>query len=223
MFGMLSINNLNKSYAGLDLFKDFSLEIKDLSIVGLTGPSGSGKSTLLRCIQNLESIDSGKITFHGKVGFIFQDFQLFPHMTVLENIIYAPIKVLKQSSLGAKKEAIILLQQLGLEEQQHKYPAALSGGQKQRVAVARSLIMKPELLLCDEPTSGLDIGAIAGFKQLLQQVHNMGVTMLIASHDIHFLTQIASRILILKQGTIVNDLIDVDFTNSIDILKNALL
>lgn len=220
---MLSINNLNKSYAGLDLFKDFSLEIKDLSIVGLTGPSGSGKSTLLRCIQNLESIDSGKITFHGKVGFIFQDFQLFPHMTVLENIIYAPIKVLKQSSLGAKKEAIILLQQLGLEEQQHKYPAALSGGQKQRVAVARSLIMKPELLLCDEPTSGLDIGAIAGFKQLLQQVHNMGVTMLIASHDIHFLTQIASRILILKQGTIVNDLIDVDFTNSIDILKNALL
>ena len=193
---MLSINNLNKSYAGLDLFKDFSLEIKDLSIVGLTGPSGSGKSTLLRCIQNLESIDSGKITFHGKVGFIFQDFQLFPHMTVLENIIYAPIKVLKQSSLGAKKEAIILLQQLGLEEQQHKYPAALSGGQKQRVAVARSLIMKPELLLCDEPTSGLDIGAIAGFKQLLQQVHNMGVTMLIASHDIHFLTQIASRILI---------------------------
>ena len=220
---MLNISNINKSYAGLDLFKNFSLQIRDLSIVGLTGPSGSGKSTLLRCIQNLESIDSGKITFYGKVGFIFQDFQLFPHMTVLENIIYAPVKVLKQSLSIATQDAIALLEQLGLQEQQHKYPSGLSGGQKQRVAVARSLIMKPELLLCDEPTSGLDIGAIVGFKQLLQEVHNMGVTMLIASHDIHFLTQIASRILILKQGVIVNDLVDVDFKHSIDILKNALL
>ena len=220
---MLSINNLNKSYAGLDLFKNFSLEIKELSIVGLTGSSGSGKSTLLRCIQNLETIDSGTISFRGKVGFVFQDFQLFPHMTVLENIIYAPKKVLKQSSTSIQQDALNLLRSLGLEEQQHKYPAALSGGQKQRVAVARSLIMKPELLLCDEPTSGLDIGAIEGFKQLLQQVHNMNVTMLIASHDIHFLTQIASRILILKQGTIFKDLTEIDFDNSIDILKNALL
>ncbi len=220
---MLSINNLNKSYAGLDLFKNFSLEIKELSIVGLTGSSGSGKSTLLRCIQNLETIDSGTISFRGKVGFVFQDFQLFPHMTVLENIIYAPKKVLQQSTTSIQEDALNLLRSLGLEEQQHKYPSALSGGQKQRVAVARSLIMKPELLLCDEPTSGLDIGAIEGFKQLLQQVHNMNVTMLIASHDINFLTQIASRILILKQGTIFKDLTEVDFNNSIDILKNALL
>lgn len=220
---MLSINNLNKSYAGFDLFKNFSLEITDISIVGLTGPSGSGKSTLLRCIQNLESIDSGKINFHGKVGFIFQDFQLFPHMTVLENIIYAPIKALKQEKTKINQDAIVLLRQLGLEDQQHKYPASLSGGQKQRAAVARSLIMKPELLLCDEPTSGLDIGAIESFKQLLQEVHNMGVTILITSHDIHFLTQIASRILILKRGMIVNDLIGIDFVNSLDILKNALL
>lgn len=220
---MLSINNLNKSYSGLELFKNFSLEIKELSIVGLTGSSGSGKSTLLRCIQNLETIDSGTISFHGKVGFVFQDFQLFPHMTVLENIIYAPKKVLQQSSTSIQDDALNLLRSLGLEEQQHKYPSALSGGQKQRVAVARSLIMKPELLLCDEPTSGLDIGAIEGFKQLLQQVHNMNVTMLIASHDINFLTQIASRILVLKQGAIVKDLTEVDFNNSIDILKNALL
>jgi polar amino acid transport system ATP-binding protein len=220
---VLSINNLNKSYAGLDLFKNFSLEIKELSIVGLTGSSGSGKSTLLRCIQNLETIDSGTISFRGKVGFVFQDFQLFPHMTVLENIIYAPKKVLQQSTTSIQEDALNLLRSLGLEEQQHKYPSALSGGQKQRVAVARSLIMKPELLLCDEPTSGLDIGAIEGFKQLLQQVHNMNVTMLIASHDINFLTQIASRILILKQGTIFKDLTEVDFNNSIDILKNALL
>ena len=118
---------------------------------------------------------------------------------------------------------MVLLRQLGLEEQQDKYPVALSGGQKQRVAVARSLIMKPELLLCDEPTSGLDIRAIEGFKELLKQVHSMNVTILIASHDIHFLTQIASRIVIIKRGVIVNDLIDIDFNNSIDVLKKALL
>jgi polar amino acid transport system ATP-binding protein len=220
---MLSISNLNKSYAGLEMFNNFSLDIKELSIVGLTGPSGSGKSTLLRCIQNLEPIDAGNINFYGKVGFVFQDFQLFPHMTVLENIIYAPIKVLKQSRAEVIEDAVVLLRQLGLEEQQDKYPVALSGGQKQRVAVARSLIMKPELLLCDEPTSGLDIRAIEGFKELLKQVHSMNVTILIASHDIHFLTQIASRIVIIKRGVIVNDLIDIDFNNSIDVLKKALL
>lgn len=220
---MLSISNLNKSYSGLGMFNNFSLDIKELSIVGLTGPSGSGKSTLLRCIQNLEPIDAGNINFYGKVGFVFQDFQLFPHMTVLENIIYAPIKVLKQSRAEVIEDAVVLLRQLGLEEQQDKYPVALSGGQKQRVAVARSLIMKPELLLCDEPTSGLDIRAIEGFKELLKQVHSMNVTILIASHDIHFLTQIASRIVIIKRGVIVNDLIDIDFNNSIDVLKKALL
>ncbi len=193
------------------------------SIVGLTGPSGSGKSTLLRCIQNLENIDAGEIIVNGKVGFIFQDFQLFPHMTVLENIVYAPVKVLKQQKNAVNKAAAELLQQLGLLEQQHKYPAALSGGQKQRVAVARSLIMHPDLLLCDEPTSGLDLGSIMDLKQLLQQIHNMGVTMLIASHDIDFLAKIASRILVLKHGAIVQDLSQNDFSGSLDLLKDALL
>ncbi|MGD0465830.1 MAG: ATP-binding cassette domain-containing protein [Gammaproteobacteria bacterium] len=220
---MLSINNLCKAYVGANLFKNFSLEITARSIVGLTGPSGSGKSTLLRCIQHLENIDSGEIIVNGKAGFIFQDFQLFPHMTVLDNIIYAPVKVLNQPKEVAKKAAEDLLQQLGLLEQQHKYPAALSGGQKQRVAVARSLIMHPDLLLCDEPTSGLDLGSIIGFKQLLQQVHSMGVTMIIASHDINFLAQIASRILVLKHGVIVQDLSKNDFSGSLDLLKDALL
>ena len=220
---MLSINNLCKAYVGADLFENFSLEIKAQSIVGLTGPSGSGKSTLLRCIQHLENIDSGNIVVNGKVGFIFQDFQLFPHMTVLENIVYAPIKVLKQPKDVANKAAVDLLQQLGLLDQQHKYPVALSGGQKQRIAVARSLIMHPDLLLCDEPTSGLDLGSIIGLKQLLQQVHNMGVTMIIASHDINFLAQIASRILVLKHGVIVQDLSKNDFSGSLDLLKDALL
>lgn len=217
---MLSINNLNKSYAG---FKDFCLEVTEHTIVGLTGPSGSGKSTLLRCIQGLENIDSGKIIVNGISGFIFQDFQLFPHMTVLENIIYAPVKVLKQSKTMAITAAVQLLEQLGLLNQQDKYPKALSGGQKQRVAVARALIMHPELLLCDEPTSGLDLGAIEDLKQLLQKVHNMGVTMIIASHDINFLAQIASRILVLKHGYIVQDLSRIDFSNSLDVLKDALL
>ncbi len=220
---MLSINNLCKTYVGADLFKNFSLKIMAQSIVGLTGPSGSGKSTLLRCIQNLENIDAGEIIVNGKVGFIFQDFQLFPHMTVLENIVYAPIKVLKQQKDAVNKAAAELLQQLGLLEQQYKYPAALSGGQKQRVAVARSLIMHPDLLLCDEPTSGLDLGSIMDLKQLLQQVHNMGVTMLIASHDIEFLAQIASRILVLKHGVIVQDLSQNDFSGSLDLLRDALL
>ena len=220
---MLSINNLCKTYVGADLFKNFSLKLMYQSIVGLTGPSGSGKSTLLRCIQNLENIDAGEIIVNGKVGFIFQDFQLFPHMTVLENIVYAPVKVLKQQKNAVNKAAAELLQQLGLLEQQHKYPAALSGGQKQRVAVARSLIMHPDLLLCDEPTSGLDLGSIMDLKQLLQQIHNMGVTMLIASHDIDFLAKIASRILVLKHGAIVQDLSQNDFSGSLDLLKDALL
>ena len=144
-------------------------------------------------------------------------------MTVLENIVYAPVKVLKQQKDAVNKAAAELLQQLGLLEQQHKYPAALSGGQKQRVAVARSLIMHPDLLLCDEPTSGLDLGSIMDLKQLLQQVHNMGVTMLIASHDIEFLAQIASRILVLKHGVIVQDLSQKDFSGSLDLLRDALL
>ncbi len=220
---MLSINSLCKSYVGTKLFKDFSLKVTRQSILGLTGISGSGKSTLLRCIQHLESIDSGEIIVNGKSGFIFQDFQLFPHMTVLENIVYAPIKILKQPKNVVEEEAIKLLKQLALLDQQHKYPAALSGGQKQRVAVVRSLIMHPDLLLCDEPTSGLDLGSIMNFKQLLQKVHDMGVTIIIASHDIVFLTQIASRILVLKEGVIVNDLSQNDFSASLDFLKGALL
>ena len=220
---MLSIKNLNKSYNGRKLFQDFCLDLKGKSIVGLTGPSGSGKSTLLRCIQGLETIDSGIINFNHRVGFVFQDFQLFPHFTVLENIIYAPTKVLKKPVNLAKKEARSWLQQLSILEHQNHYPKELSGGQKQKVAIVRALVMDPELLLCDEPTSGLDLGAIASLKEVLKSLNNMGVGILVSSHDINFLVAVCARIIVIKKGKVVNDLIHFDPKDSIKNLQSILL
>ena len=197
---MLSINNLNKSYAG---FKDFCLEVTEHTIVGLTGPSGSGKSTLLRCIQGLENIDSGKIIVNGISGFIFQDFQLFPHMTVLENIIYAPIKVLKQSKAIAVTAAIQLLEQLGLLNYQDKYPKSLSGGQKQRIAIARALAMDPDVMLFDEPTSALDPEMVGEVLNVMKELAKEGMTMVVVTHEMGFATQVADEVCFLKDGNII--------------------
>ncbi|HAU2070100.1 TPA: amino acid ABC transporter ATP-binding protein, partial [Legionella pneumophila] len=166
-------------------------------------PSGSGKTTLLRCIQQLESIDSGSIHCEGKSGFMFQDFQLFPHMTVLNNLIYAPS--LHDKTADHMVSAWALLAMLGLSDKAHSYPQGLSGGQKQRVALARSLMMKPDLLLCDEPTSGLDMATTNDVIALLNTVKTLKITMLIASHDLFFLSNIAERLLVVKQGKLIAD------------------
>lgn len=215
---MLKINHVNKKYGHLVVLDNISLEVEQTSIIGLAGPSGGGKSTLLRCIQQLEAIDSGSIVCNGHTGFMFQDFQLFPHMTVLRNLVYAPN--LTSQNKENEAAALALLTNLGIADKAHVYPQNLSGGQKQRVALARSLMMQPDVLLCDEPTSGLDVATILDVVELLQSVQALGVTMVIASHDLDFLTKIADKIVILNHGTIVADINPKTTNDPVALLKN---
>ncbi|HQS83924.1 MAG: amino acid ABC transporter ATP-binding protein [Alphaproteobacteria bacterium 16-39-46] len=198
---MLKIQNVFKKFGEIEVLKNITLEFSSNKIIGLAGPSGSGKSTLLRCLQKLEPIDSGVIECTEKTGFMFQDFQLFPHMTVLQNLTYAP--TLQRKTKDTVPEALALLKTLGLKHKETVYPNKLSGGQKQRVALARSLMMHPQILLCDEPTSGLDVATVMDIVSLLKSVKDLGVTMIIASHDLDFLTKIADQIILLKNGEIV--------------------
>lgn len=214
---MLNIVNVSKKFAQNPILQQVNVNIQKSSIIGLAGPSGSGKSTLLRCIQKLESVDSGTIEYSGTSSFMFQDFQLFPHMTVLENLIYAP--KLQFGMNDCQAQALHLLDHLGLTNKAHSYPAKLSGGQKQRVALARCLMMKPKMLLCDEPTSGLDVATIDDVVQLLTSVHALGVAMVIASHDLDFLVRIAERIIVLKHGFKVADVEVAKISDPISHLK----
>ena len=200
---MLKITNIFKNYREHVVINGMTLEVKKNEILGLAGSSGSGKTTLLRCIQKLENIDSGSIECNEETVFMFQDFQLFPHMNVMQNLLYAP---LLNNIEGAENSAISLLKKLNIEDKAKFYPSQLSGGQKQRVALARSLMMHPSLLLCDEPTSGLDVATINDVVTLLVSVKNMGVTMIIASHNLDFLLQISDRIVLIKDGTIAIDI-----------------
>lgn len=200
---LLNIINLSKEFAGKKIFDDISLSVKEHEIIGLAGGSGTGKSTLLRLIQKLDSSNEGEIKVNGRVGFMFQDFQLFPHLTVFENIIYAPkVNKVKFDFVARAEE---LLKKLALNDYRSVLPKNLSGGQKQRVALARALIMKPDLLLCDEPTSGLDVATITEVVDLLKEIQATGVTMIIASHDLDFLTKIATRIIVLKDSKVKFD------------------
>ncbi len=214
---MLKISNICKKYGDNLILDDISFMIDESKIVGLAGPSGGGKSTLLRCIQQLEKIDSGSITCDGQVCFMFQDFQLFPHMTVLENLLYAP--KLNDQFKNHEQYAEKILKNLGIYDKSASYPAQLSGGQKQRVALARSLMIHPELLLCDEPTSGLDVATIFEVVSLLQSVRELGVTMMIASHDLDFLTKITDQIVLLRDGKILTTIETKQIENPINYLR----
>lgn len=197
---MLIIENAFKNFKDTPVIQGVSFNIDKGTILGLAGPSGGGKSTMLRCIQKFETLDKGKITCLGSTGFMFQDFQLFPHMTVLENLTYAP----KLLGYDVSARANELLVNLGLESKSNNYPISLSGGQKQRVAFARSLMMNPDIFLCDEPTSGLDVATIEDVVVLLKSLQI--TTMVIASHDLDFLMKITTRIIILNKGKIVKDI-----------------
>jgi polar amino acid transport system ATP-binding protein len=164
-------------------------------------------------------LDSGEIIFTGKSGFMFQDFQLFPHMTILENLVYAPNIHHRKSIENHNNNAIKLLQNLGIVDKAECFPHQLSGGQKQRVALARSLMMQPEILLCDEPTSGLDVATIIDVVSLLSSIRDMKVTMIIASHDLDFITRIADRVILLKNATVAADVKLQDLENPIQYLK----
>lgn len=217
---MLTVTNACKQFGATQVLNNINLTLESNSILGLSGPSGSGKSTFLRCIQQLEVLSSGAINVEGTCGFMFQDFQLFPHMTVLKNLVYAP--GLHHKTKNHHEEAIRLLATLGIADKADAYPHQLSGGQKQRVALARSLMMKPTLLLCDEPTSGLDPAMIEDVLCLLKKVNAMGVTMIIASHDLAFLTRITDRLLVLKGGVLIADLKPEELEHPVHYIKHIL-
>lgn len=214
---MLKITNLKKIFNNNVILKNINLEIKPGEIVGLAGSSGSGKSTLLRSIQKLEKIDDGNVELKGKTGFMLQDFQLFSNMSVLENVTYSP-RINKQKNY--LEESKKLLSDLNLREKLKYKPSQLSGGQKQRVALARTLMMKPSILLCDEPTSGLDVATIDDVVKLLKEAVNLSsVAIIIASHDLDFLLKIATRIIVLKDGEIVFETNEVNQSKIEDLKK----
>lgn len=196
---MISVRNVVKSYDKKKVLNEVNLEVSSNEIVGLMGPSGCGKSTMLRCIQGLEKIDAGEIDCQGSVGFVFQDFQLFPHMTVMENLLCAVYA--KKDQFFEKAENI--LESLEVKGLAHMYPGTLSGGQKQRVALARALVLEPQVLLCDEPTSGLDAKTARGVSDLLKNVSKSTGSLIIASHDLPFLKETADRIVVFSEGKVV--------------------
>ena len=218
---MIVIENLHKAFGEVEVLKGVNLHIKPQEVVALIGPSGSGKSTLLRCMNYLEEPTSGKVTVAGtpldgeaninkvreEVGMVFQRFNLFPHMTVLENIMLAPLKVKKVSKADAEKKARELLERVGLADKADNYPSQLSGGQQQRVAIARALAMEPKVMLFDEPTSALDPEMVGEVLDVMRSLAKDGMTMAIVTHEMGFAREVADRVLfidgggILEQGT----------------------
>lgn len=212
---MININQLEKSFGKLKVLKGINETISQGEVIAIIGPSGSGKSTFLRCINLMEQPTSGTITLEGqditkmndnqlrtKVGMVFQHFNLFPHMTVIENITLAPIQVLNTPQAEAVKQAEALLKKVGLEDKRDNFPKQLSGGQKQRVAIARALAMNPEVLLFDEPTSALDPEMVKEVLQVIQDVAKTGMTLLIVTHEMGFAKEVASRVFFMDEGVI---------------------
>ncbi|KQU23604.1 amino acid ABC transporter ATP-binding protein [Peribacillus butanolivorans] len=215
---MIRIRNLNKSYGNLHVLKDIDMKVLDSDVVCLIGPSGSGKSTLLRCLNYLEKKDSGQILIEGtevepgthdinkireKVGMVFQHFYLFPHMTVLENVIEAPTHVKKIPKAQAIEEAKALLAKVGLSDKADVYPSKLSGGQKQRVAIARALAMKPDILLFDEPTSALDPELVGEVLATMKELALEGMTMVVVTHEMSFAREVGDWIVFMHNGRVV--------------------
>ena len=226
---MLEVKNLKKCFGNNVVLKDINFKVNKGDIISIVGPSGSGKSTLLRCINMIEKPSGGNIIFEGKslmdkntnlslirekIGMVFQQFNLFPHLTVLDNITLAPIKLELMSEDIAKKKAIELLKTIDLKDKTDEYPNSLSGGQKQRVAIIRTLIMEPDIILFDEPTSALDPEMVGEVLELIKKVADTGKTMIIVSHEMNFVKKIANRILFLDEGKIMFDGKTKDFFNS---------
>lgn len=213
---MLEIKNLKKNFGKKQVLKDINLTVNKGDIVGIIGPSGCGKSTLLRCINLLEKADSGEIILDGdniiddksstpirrKIGMVFQQFNLFNHMTVLENIIFSPVELRIMSKSDAIKKAKELLINIGLDDIINNYPHELSGGQKQRVAIIRTLMMNPELILFDEPTSALDPEMISEVTNLMKKLASDGMTMMIVSHEMNFVKSFCTKVVFLDDGII---------------------
>lgn len=216
----LSIRNVSKNYGSLSVLKKVDLDIKKGEVLAIIGPSGSGKSTLLRCMNALEKINHGEIWFKDTcitnnfkhydklredIGMVFQHFNLFPHMTVLKNIIISPTKVKKAEKDQICKKAMDLLKKVGLEDKREVYPDMLSGGQKQRIAIARALAMEPEILLFDEPTSALDPEMVGEVLNVMKDLAKTGITMVVVTHEMGFAREVADRIVFMDEGYIMEE------------------
>ena len=223
---MINVENLSKNFGNLKVLKNISTTINKGEIISIIGPSGSGKSTFLRCINKLEEPTEGHIYIDGmdlmdkntdinkireRVGMVFQHFNLFPNMTVLENLTLSPTMVKKESKEEAEKYALYLLEKVGLSDKASSYPAQLSGGQKQRIAIARALAMKPEVILFDEPTSALDPEMIKEVLDVMRDLAKEGMTMLIVTHEMGFAKNVGNRILFMDNGEIIEDCSPKDF------------
>lgn len=215
---MIEVKNLEKSFGELQVLKGINETINEKEVVCVIGPSGSGKSTFLRCLNLLEEPTGGEVFLDGekinspevdidgireKLGMVFQNFNLFPHMTVMDNITLAPIKVKKQEKGDAEKQAMELLETVGLSDKAKSYPSSLSGGQKQRVAIARALAMEPEVMLFDEPTSALDPEMVGEVLNVMKELAENGMTMVIVTHEMGFAREVADRVLFMDQGVIM--------------------
>ena len=216
----LNVQELKKSYGSLEVLKGLNLEVQEGEVVCLIGPSGSGKSTFLRCMNHLEEINGGTIIIDGydltdtsldinkvreNIGMVFQHFNLFPHLTILENITLAPIELKKLTKEEARQKAFDLLETVGLREKADAYPSSLSGGQKQRVAIARALAMSPDIMLFDEPTSALDPEMVCDVLAVMQQLAKEGMTMIVVTHEMGFAKEVADRVVFMDGGLIVEE------------------
>lgn len=227
---MLEVKNLSKSFGRLNVLKDISFEVEKGQVVAIIGPSGSGKSTLLRCINQLEKADGGLINVCGvsmlapddkgncvyappktlrdirlKIGLVFQNFNLFPHMNVLRNITEAPVRVLKMSKKDAEQKGLELLEKMGLKEKSNAYPCELSGGQQQRVSIARFLALNPDILFFDEPTSALDPELTGEILKVIRELADENMTMVIVTHEMAFARDVANYVLFMDGGVIIEE------------------
>jgi glutamine transport system ATP-binding protein len=215
---MITVHDLHKSFGDLEVLKGIDAEVDEREVVCVIGPSGSGKSTLLRCLNVLEKFDAGQVTICGHdltgsktnlnvvrrdVGMVFQSFNVFPHMRVVDNLMLAPTKVLKLSKAEARDRAMALLDKVGLREKANEYPSKLSGGQQQRVAIARALAMQPKVMLFDEPTSALDPETVGEVLGVMKALAEEGMTMVVVTHEMGFAREVADRVLFMDDGRLV--------------------
>jgi len=226
---MIKIDNVSKWYGTFQVLTDCTTEVKVGEVVVICGPSGSGKSTLIKCINGLEMFQKGDIfvenisvgklkanlpKLRSRVGMVFQHFELFPHLSVIDNLTIGPIKILKRSKPEAKEQGMRLLNRVGLESQADKFPGQLSGGQQQRVAIVRALAMNPIVMLFDEPTSALDPEMVSEVLDVMVELAEEGTTMMVVTHEMGFARKVAHRVIFMDQGSIVEDSPKEDFFNS---------